>query len=419
LDENSQSKRAIMTQTHTPILIVGGGLAGLTMAAGLMDIGLPATIIDPGSLNPNEIPGDCRTTAHLMPTVRLFQSMGLWDGLMDHATALRSMRLIDDTDSSRVEVMFDAPEIGEDQFGYNLSNHVFKTTCLGRLQHDDIMTIMDQIRAVNLDRSGQRPIVELDSGDTIKADLVIAADGAASPMRSMAGIGVKRRDHHQTAITGDITHTIPHHHISTEFHRPNGPLTLVPLPTSGDHYQSSIVWVHSTDRADEILDMDPADQLAELAKEMNGLFGQIDLNSPLKSYPLATHTANKLTDDRVVLIGEAGHRLHPIGAQGFNLTARDIAVLLDILEKQMNFGLDVGARSVMRDYQDQRMLDIKTRSAGIVGLISLAGANNKWIRRLHRLGLKMIKRIDPFKKQAMKMGMTAPGGMPNRMKVKD
>jgi 2-octaprenyl-6-methoxyphenol hydroxylase len=152
---------------------------------------------------------------------------------------------------------------------------------------------------------------------------------------------------------------------------------------------------------------------------MKGLFGQIDLNSPLKSYPLATHTANQLSNDRVVLIGEAGHRLHPIGAQGFNLTARDIAVLLDILEKQMNFGLDVGARSVMRDYQDQRMLDIKTRSAGIVGLISLAGANNKWIRRLHRLGLKMIKRIDPFKKQAMKMGMTAPGGMPNRMKVKD
>lgn len=399
----------------TSVLIVGGGLAGLTTAVGLSEIGLDCIIIDPGSLHPDETLDDNRTTAHLMPTVRLFKSLKLWDGLADQSASLRSMRLIDVSSDPRVEVMFDAPEIGENQFGYNLSNAGLKRQCLKRLNADNSITRMEHVSARQLDLSPPRPIVTLESGDKIQADLIIAADGASSPMRRIAGIETNHRDHHQTALTTNITHTIPHHHISTEFHRPHGPLTIVPLPTMDDTYSSSIVWVHASDRANDILTMDPAKQTAILADEMAGVLGEININGNLDSYPLATHTANRMADDRIVLIGEAGHRLHPIGAQGFNLTARDIGELLQIIESQARLGLDIGAKKVTDKYHKQRMMDVKTRGAGIVGLITLAGANNGMLRRLHRFGLRGMKHAGPFKKMVMKAGMTGPGGLPARM----
>ncbi len=402
----------------TSILIIGGGLAGLTTAVGLCDIGVDCIIIDPGPLNPDDIHDDNRTTAHLMPTLRLFQSLDIWDGLADQSAALRSMRLIDDTSDPRVEVMFDAPEIGEDQFGFNLSNAMLKRACIKRLNTDDAITLIDHVSASQLDQSHpshQRPIVTLDNGDKIQADLIIAADGASSPMREMVGIQTKHRDHNQTALTTNITHTIPHHHISTEFHRPHGPLTIVPLPSVDDQHRSSIVWVHESKRANDILTMDQADQTAILIDEMAGILGDIEIMDSLDSYPLATHTADRMAGERMVLIGEAGHRLHPIGAQGFNLTARDIGHLLNIVESQAELGLDIGAKTVTDEYHKQRMLDVKTRAAGITGLITLAGANNAMLRRLHRSGLRGMKRIGPLKKMVMKSGMTGPGGLPRRM----
>jgi 2-octaprenyl-6-methoxyphenol hydroxylase len=379
------------------VIVVGGGPAGLTAAIALAETGAKTALLA------RRVPyADNRTTALLGASVDLLERLDVWRRCSDRAAALQAMRLVDDTGRliRAPEVRFSSDEIGLEQFGYNIDNRSLVSALeqraaelFGLARHDD--------EAETITPDDASVAVRTRQGKVLSARLVVGADGRQSLSREAAGIGVKRRDLKQSALTFNIGHSRPHKNISTEFHTPQGPCVFVPLP--GD--RCSVVWVASPTEAERLMALSD-DELSEAAeKQSHSIFGRVQVEPGRHLFPLTIEQPSQLATHRVALVGESAHVVPPIGAQGLNMGLRDAADIADIAGRAISLGEDPGSPRVLARYQFERRTDVASRTFAIDMANRTLLSDLLPMQSMRAAGIHLIGSIGPLRRLAMREGL--------------
>ncbi|MTH97148.1 UbiH/UbiF family hydroxylase [Roseibium sp. RKSG952] len=394
-----------MAKTGTPIesvdvCVVGAGPSGLSAALVFAKQGFSTALIAPEVNH-----ADGRTTALLQASIDLLDQIGVWDGLVLKTAPLARMRMIDDTGRlvRAPEVTFDSVELELDAFGYNILNTDLNAALEDEISKSDNILYINEI-ASSFNLGSECALIETASGRVIEASLLIAADGRNSSVREAAGIDVRRWSYPQVALVLNLEHERPHHNISTEFHTPTGPFTLVPLPGRA----SSLVCVENTEGADRLRGLNKDDLALELERRAHSILGKFKVASKPQTFPLSGMNAKALTANRVALVGETAHVFPPIGAQGLNLSLRDVAALGRVAAEARSKGADIGAPEALSNYERERKTDIVTRT-GAVDLLNRSLLTDLLPLQVARsAGLYLADKVTPLRKLLMREGM-APG----------
>ena len=388
------------------IVVVGGGPAGLAAALALAETGANTALIA------RRVPyADNRTTALLGGSVDLLQRLDVWSRCADQAAALQTVRLVDDTGRliRAPEVRFSSEEISLDQFGYNIENRVLMSALEQRATEISNLTrIDDEADAITPDQA--EIAVRTRQGNSLSARLAIGADGRHSLCRAAAGIAMTRRELDQAALTFNVGHSRPHRNISTEFHTPQGPCVLVPLPGG----RSSVVWVATKAEAARLGALtDP--QLSEAAEaQSHSILGRIRIEPGRHLFPLAIERPRRFAQHRIALVGEAAHVLPPIGAQGLNMGLRDAGDIADAVRDAIGTGEDPGAPSVLDRYNSTRRADVASRMFAIDIANRSLLSDFLPMQTLRAAGLHLIGSFGPLRRVAMREGLAPSWRMARR-----
>lgn len=377
------------------VAVVGGGPSGLIAAIALAAAGIDTVIFAPPPPGP-----DRRTTALLDGSVRVLQALEVWPLLAPHTAPLERLRLVDGTRRliRAPEVAFDSAELGLDAFGYNIENEYLRDELRAAAGRQPTLRIVEA------------PVDEVVLGDWVrliagnkewKVQLAIAADGRHSICRKAIGIAMSRRDFPQTALTMNLRHSRPHDNVSTEFHTESGPFTLVPLPGM----RSSLVWVLEPGQAAEMNGLDNEKLALEIERRAHSILGRMEIDGTRGMFPLSIELAERLADRRVVLVGEAGHVLPPIGAQGLNLGIRDAATIAELATDALCSGGDPGGIEIMDAYESQRRSDVRARALAVEFMNRSLLTDFLPVHAARGLGLELASRIGPLRRAMMRQGL--------------
>jgi 2-octaprenyl-6-methoxyphenol hydroxylase len=389
------------------ILISGGGIAGLSAAVVFGAAGFDVICVDPAPpVTERDVDGsDLRTTALLQPAQMLLDRCGLWDRLAPHAAPLEIMRIVDaggDKSEPRIVRDFRAADISDKPFGWNLPNWLLRRELVARLDELPDVDFRPGTATTSLFTRIGMARVGLSDKTRIKARLVIAADGRASPMREAAGIGVHTRRYGQKALAFAVTHPVPHENVSTEIHRSGGPFTLVPLPDHKGLPSSAVVWMERGPRAQKLLAMDvPGFEEAMTARSC-GLFGPLTLASRRTIWPIISQSADRMYGERLALMAEAAHVVPPIGAQGLNMSLNDLRCLADLAEARRD---GLGDQQMLEAYHKARIGDVKLRVQGIDLLNRASMVAPRPLRDARAMGLNALYSLAPVRRTLMQMGL--------------
>ena len=396
-----------MARIDTDILISGGGVAGLTAAAAFASAGFRVICTDPTPpVTERDAAGaDQRTTAFLHPSIPVLQAAGLWQRLEPHAAPLQIMRIIDaggPTAEPRITKDFDAAEISDQPFGWNLPNWLLRREMVARLAELPGVTFLPGLATARLMTREAQALATLSDGTTVAARLVVAADGRASVVREAAGIAVKTIRYGQKALAFATTHPIPHQNVSTEIHRSGGPFTLVPLPDRDGRPSSAVVWMETGPEVQRLATLPVAAFEAEINARSCGILGPLTLVSPRGVWPIISQIAARMSAERVALIAEAAHVVPPIGAQGLNMSLADLAALLDLATANP---ADLGSRAMLDAYHRKRHFEVQARVTGIDALNRASMLGDPALRDLRAAALNALYSLAPVRKTLMKAGL--------------
>lgn len=384
----------IKKNEHKDIAIIGAGPVGMLAALRLAHKGYSVCLIGPPAHT-----DELRTTTLMMPAIRTLKELNIWNVLKHHAAALSFIRIIDIT--SRIvrapTVNFSSTEIDEEAFGYNIPN-----VELNNILADSVKHTPNIIRFVSLAKSflyqKNHVCITLADDRVIQTSLVVAADGRNSLTRLAAGIGVKQWSYPQKALVLNFSHDLSHQNTSTEFHTENGPFTQVPLPGQ----RSSLVWVVSPPRAEELLNIGSKAIAKIIEHQMQSMLGSLTLETPIQVWPLSGLISHYFATNRTILVGEAAHVFPPIGAQGLNLGFRDVQTLIDILPSQLS---DSTFEMIMANYNKCRKPDILIRSSAVHTLNSALLSDMLPVHIMRSVGLGLLRNCSPLRNLFMREGM--------------
>lgn len=388
----------------TDVVIIGGGIAGLALAAILGRTGIGVHLVEPFPPPAlKDVKPSGRTVALMESSLNIVRATGVWDKIAERSTPLRIMRIIDDSRPGQdsIDIEFPASDIGLEQFGFNISNAELRSALYETVRDIPKITRHVPQKLSTYTALDHSVTLALDDGTTIQAALLVGADGRNSAVREQAGIQCKTHEYGQKAITCLINHSRAHDNTSTEFHRPAGPLALVPLPGN----QSAVVWVEDEARADALIALRKDEFTQTLQNLSKDILGGITLETGPECWPLSSIKAKTLTAPRVALIAEAAHVMSPITAQGLNLSLRDVATLAETIADAMRVGLDPGHRIILDKYLRRRRIDVNTRVFGVDSMNRIVSTDTDLLKGLRRGALKTIDSIPAFKKMAMRTGL--------------
>ncbi|PDT00249.1 2-octaprenyl-6-methoxyphenyl hydroxylase [Rhizobium chutanense] len=376
------------------VAVIGGGLAGMIAAIALARGGRNVALVAP--LSPRE---DRRTTALMDQSIRFLDRLTLWEKLRPAAAPLTSMRIIDGTDRllRAPTTTFRAAEVGLDAFGYNFPNKVL-TEILEQAAagEGNITRFTDMAESIGV--AAEAVSITLAGGETLTADFAVGADGRGSTLRETAGIDTRKWSYPQAAMVLNFAHSLPHQNISTEFHTKHGPFTQVPLPGG----RSSLVWVQDPAEAAARMEL-PLPELGLLVEaQMQSMLGKVDVEEGVQLWPLSGMMAHRFGKGRIALIGEAAHVFPPIGAQGLNLSLRDIMALADILCDRAELPVPADAGD---SFERRRRADIMTRTASVDLLNRSLLSDFLPVQMLRAAGLHILSAIPPLRSIVMREGI--------------
>lgn len=391
------------------IVISGGGIAGLAAAAAFGANGFDVLCVDPTPpVTSREQKGaDLRTTAFLQPAQGFLTQIGLWPRLESYAMPLDVMRIVDaggETPEPRVVKEFEASDISSQPFGWNLPNWLLRREFAHHLEEMPNVTFRPGTATTTLFTRTAYARVGLSDGTRVQTPLLIAADGRNSAMRKAAGIDVSTTGFGQKALAFAVTHPIPHMNVSTEVHRTGGPFTLVPLPDHQGHPCSAVVWMEEGPKAKALMALETAEFEAAMTTRSAHLFGPLKLATRRSIWPIISQHASQLNAERVALVAEAAHVVPPIGAQGLNMSLRDIQTLLDLALKSPT---TLGDAQMLQSYHAARITDIRTRVAGITLLNRTSMLSNPLLRDARAKALDAFYTVKPIRKTLMQLGLGA------------
>ena len=396
-----------MERIQTDILISGGGVAGLTAAAAFGSAGFNVICIDPEPpvIDANAKGADLRSTAFLQPAIEVLHAAGLWHKLSPHAAPLQIMRIIDaggaQNEPRRIKD-FNASDVSDQPFGYNLPNWLLRREMVARLRDLPNVDFRPGVATKSILTRQTEARITLTDGSAVSARLLIGADGRNSFVRQSIGIPVRTWRYGQKALTFAVTHPIPHANVSTEIHRTGGPFTLVPLPDRDGIPASAVVWMAEGPEIQRLAALDGPDFEAAINARSCHILGPLTLASPRATWPIISQMAQSLIGERTALMAEAAHVMPPIGAQGLNMSLTDIATLLDLARATPG---TLGDATMLAAYENARYRDIQTRVIGVDALNRASMLAAPTLRDLRGAGLEALFAITPLRKTLMRAGL--------------
>ncbi|HYE49193.1 MAG TPA: UbiH/UbiF/VisC/COQ6 family ubiquinone biosynthesis hydroxylase [Azospirillaceae bacterium] len=394
----------------TEVVIVGGGLAGLTLACALGTAGVPTVCVDRDAPSRQlEEAFDGRTTAIAHGSMRVLDGAGIWRYTADEAGPILDIRV---TDQNRpLFLHYDHRDVGDDPFGYIVENRAIRQAQFRRLAELPSLTHLAPAAVASIERTDTHALVLLEDGRTVRGRLVVGADGRNSLCRRTAGIEVRGTSYNQHAIAVTIEHEEPHHGVAVELFLPAGPFAM--LPMTGN--RTSIVWTERAELTPFYMKLDETRFTAELQARVGDWLGRVRPVGRRFSYPLSVMHADRYVDPRLALVSEASHAIHPIAGQGLNMGIRDVAALAEAVVDAWRLGLDVGAADVLERYQRWRRVDNVTLVAVTDALNRLFSNDLAPLRLARGMGLAAINGLPPLrplKRLFMRHAMGVVGELP-------
>ena len=376
------------------VAVIGGGLAGMIAAVALGRGGRDVALIAPSA--PRE---DRRTTALMDQSIRFLDRLTLWDRLKPAAAPLATMRIIDGTNRllRAPTATFRSAEVGLEAFGYNFPNSALMDVLEAAVATEGNITRFTAF-ADAIEVSADRVAITLSDGEAMVADFAIGADGRKSKLRETVGIDTRNWSYPQSAMVLNFAHSLPHESISTEFHTESGPFTQVPLPGR----RSSLVWVQNPSDAQARSELSLAELSNVVEERMQSLLGKVTVEEGVQIWPLSSMMAHRSGKGRVALIGEAAHVFPPIGAQGLNLSLRDVMALTDILCARLELPI---AADTGNQFDRKRRADIMTRTASVDVLNRSLLSDFLPMQVLRAAGLHILAAVPPFRSIVMREGI--------------
>lgn len=391
------------------IVIAGGGMVGSTLAIALAPLGLRISLVEAVSRDaPSQPSFDERSTVLSRSSQRLFEALGLWDDIAAAATPVRAIRI---SDRGRFGFSrIDAEEQGVEALGYVVVNRVLGRVLQSAVSGQSAVTTLCPARVVAANATPEGIDIDVAAGEgrTLRARLLVAADGARSGVRDLLGITAIERDYGQQAIIGNVRPGVAHGNVAWERFTDDGPLALLPF---GPERAAFIRTVAARD-AKRVLAMPDAAFLAELQERFGMRLGRFSAVSERAAYPLRLSKALRIQAPRAVLVGNAAHGLHPVAAQGFNLGLRDVAALCDCIADAEGAGLDIGATAVCERYADWRRSDQQKLVALTDGLVSVFGTPGGGAGRLRDIGMLGFDLVPGLRGEFARHAMGLAGRLP-------
>lgn len=394
------------------ILIVGGGLNGPALALALADTGFTVTIIDAlpkGARGGEDFDG--RGYALALASQRLLSALGVWPKVAPSAQPLLDIRISDGRPGegpSPFVLEFDHAEIDEGPMGYMVEDRFLSRALLDAVESHPKVTLIDQETVVAQTVGPALATLELASGKHLKGQLVVGCDGRRSGTCERAGIKRHGHDYGQTSLVCAISHALPHNGAAHQFFMPSGPLAILPLP--GD--QSSIVWTETHEEAARIHALDDEGYLQELRPRFGSFLGDITLAGARFTYPLNLTVADAFVADRLALVGDAAHGLHPIAGQGLNAGLKDVAALAEVLTLARRRGEDIGRLDVLERYQQWRRFDVAQMVAATEATNRLFSNDNPILRTVRDLGLGVVNAMPGLRRGFIREAAGLTGDLP-------
>lgn len=391
------------------VIIFGGGLVGLALASALDSGGLSTIVVDPADpALRRDSTFDGRTSAVSSSSMRMLQTIGVADFLAEPGCPIRRIAVADGLKPGELHFEPD----NEEPLGYMHENRHLRAALQARAEVGKNIWLMWKSHVANVDLDDAGVVVSLQDGRKLCAPLLIGADGRSSRTRDNAGINVARWKYDHQAIVSVLRHERSHEHVAYEIFYPSGPFALLPMNDDSVGHRSAIVWSVPEEDAPGWLSLSDEDFAAEAEVAMGGFLGKIAMLAPRSSYPLGFHHAAQITAQRLALVGDAAHAIHPIAGQGLNLGFRDSAALAQVLVEGARLGLDLGDRQLLDRYQRWRSLDALSVAFATDTLTRIYGIPGITASAIRRLGMELVGKISPLRDRLMSEARGTSGELP-------
>lgn len=386
------------------VIIVGGGMVGLSLALMLAKTNIAVKLLevikypnyDDANLAPYHSSFDARNSALSRRSVQIYQELGLWNALQEHATPILEVNITEQGGFGKARLKVGQEKV--ESFGQVIENAWLGRVLLTEVKQQPLIELIDGVQVTSLIQDTDFAYIEAKRGDythKLQSKLVIAADGRDSFCRQALGIGASVHDYDQVAIVTTVQTSKPHEHVGFERFSPLGPLALLPLP---GEYRRSVVWpVKKGTEGEWLGDVNDQHFLDALQQTYGDRAGKFQKTGKRFSFPLSQVLAEKQAVGRVVLMGNAAHTIHPVAGQGFNLCMRDAYVLVRYLKEQIEKNADVGDAKVLQDYEKSRLTDQKRVIKFCDSVVRGFSNQNPVLKFIRNSGLIAFETIPGFK----------------------
>ncbi|MEL6640463.1 MAG: UbiH/UbiF/VisC/COQ6 family ubiquinone biosynthesis hydroxylase [Pseudomonadota bacterium] len=413
---DNPDRRRIVRRMDSDLIIVGGGLNGPALALASAKAGFSVTLIDALPADTRKAPNfDGRAFAMALTSIRLLDGIGVWDAVADHAQPMLEIKVTDGRAGEGPApwmIHFNHVEIEEGPMGHLVEDRHLRRAFLDAIEESPLIThlagetVIDQATGIGDVK------VTLGTGNTVSGRVLIGCDGRNSGVGARAGIKRIGWDYGQTAVVCAVGHAKPHGGIAHQFFMPGGPLAILPLTEK----RSSIVWSEKTSRAQTLMALDDTTFLNALRPAFGDFLGDIALVGKRFSYPLGLTLAQSFVADRVALVGDAAHGVHPIAGQGLNAGMRDVAALAQVLAEARGRGEDIGGAQALTRYQQWRRFDTTTLALATDTFNRLFSNDNAFLRAARDVGMGLINAAPSLRRGFIREAAGLTGELPALMK---
>lgn len=399
------------------VLVIGGGLAGGTLSLALAQNGFRVATVDKEDMAGWVDQGfDGRASAIALSSQQVLAGVGIWDVIKDETAPIKDIRVADG--ESPLFLHYDSEQLGDEPFGYMVENRSIRKGLIDLVPKTKGLTYFAPNEVASLERNAEGVTANLADGSEIHARLVVGCDGRGSKTREDAGIRLTKWDYKQAGIVCTVEHERPHDFCAQEHFLPSGPFAILPLPGTAEKpaCRSSIVWTERADLWPIMMDLDDDDFTEELSLRFGDFLGDIKVVGPRFAYPLSLQYAETYLAERLVLVADAAHGMHPIAGQGLNMGLRDVAALAEVLVNARRGGQDIGSALVLDTYQQWRRFDNDLMLGVTDALVKLFSNDIEPLKLARDLGMAAVNQAPELKKFFMRHAMGTVGELPKLMR---
>ena len=383
------------------VIIVGGGLSGLSLACLLGKEGIKTACID--QLDPKSKVTDLRTTAISYGSSKILSQAGVWDDMLKKACPIEDIQILDG--DSPLLLQFLSSEVQDRAFGWIVENADLKKILTKKVKALKSVTHITPANVSDFEVNDDEASATLDSGEILTAKLIIGADGRQSDLRKWMDIPTRQWSYNQCAVICCVAHENPHNNIAVEHFWPEGPFAILPMHDHKKQHRSSVVFTEHGPEKHSLMHFTDEEFETALNARFPDTYGQVTMINKRAAYPLNLIHATSYIGPRMALVADAAHGIHPIAGQGLNLGFRDVDKIAELLTKAHKNGSDLGNSDLLEKYQSARRFDNMSMVAVTDGLVRLFSNNLPPVRFLRRAGLKVVSKLKPAKQFFMKQAM--------------